>query len=325
MTRPTVAFVDDDPDVLRGLRRSLRALHGRWAIAYHDDPARALEALRTDPVDVAVVDIRMPGLDGITLAATLAADCPGTRTIVLSGSTDFDVARSSINVGRVFRYLVKPCPTPDLVAAVEAALLDRAHDRQDDREGDRRRAAPVAIERRAHGIVVLDPEGRVRAANPRGEALLARRDGLVVDPAGACRAVRAADTEVLHRAIRAAREAGTAEALTVQTDRHGPLRIVARPADGAADGDGPGVALHLFAADDEPTVDPHLLRGLFGLTDSESRLAAALASGRSLEDAAGAEGWTLNSAKTYLKAVFQKVGVSRQAELVRVVLRNTGG
>jgi DNA-binding CsgD family transcriptional regulator len=63
---------------------------------------------------------------------------------------------------------------------------------------------------------------------------------------------------------------------------------------------------------------------MFGLTPAESRLAAALASGLALEAAAQAEGWTLNSAKTYLKSVFGKLGVSRQADLVRVVLTSTG-
>jgi len=84
------------------------------------------------------------------------------------------------------------------------------------------------------------------------------------------------------------------------------------------------ICLYLFAADDDPAVDPNLLRGMFGLTPSESRLAAALASGLALEAAAQAEGWTLNSAKTYLKSVFGKLGVSRQADLVRVVLTSTG-
>ena len=84
------------------------------------------------------------------------------------------------------------------------------------------------------------------------------------------------------------------------------------------------VCLHLFAADDEPGVDPHLLRGMFGLTASESRLAAALSNGMSLEEASHAEGWTVNSAKSYLKSIFQKLGVSRQADLVRVVLRHAG-
>jgi DNA-binding CsgD family transcriptional regulator len=63
---------------------------------------------------------------------------------------------------------------------------------------------------------------------------------------------------------------------------------------------------------------------MFGLTPSESRLAAGIASGLSLEATAEREGWTLSSARSYLKTVFEKVGVTRQADLVRVVLKNTG-
>jgi DNA-binding CsgD family transcriptional regulator len=63
---------------------------------------------------------------------------------------------------------------------------------------------------------------------------------------------------------------------------------------------------------------------MFGLTASESRLAAALALGLTLEAAADSEGWTHSSAKTYLKSVFSKLGVSRQADLVRLILQNAG-
>ena len=80
----------------------------------------------------------------------------------------------------------------------------------------------------------------------------------------------------------------------------------------------------MFAADDDPGIDPRLLCGMFGLTSSESRLAAALANGQTVEMAADAQGWTQSSAKTYLRNIFNKVGVTRQAELVRLILRNAG-
>ena len=321
-TLPRVAFVDDDVDLLAGLRRALHRMGLGWELAFHSQPAQALSALRAQPADVVVADIRMPGMNGVELASALAADCPQTVCLVLSGSTDFDLAISSINVGRIFRYLVKPCPTPVLVAAVEAAL--RRHAEAAAPGPVRDASARVAIDLMRCGVIVLGPRGQVMFTNQRAGTLLVRRDAVVVDNSGICRAAHPDDTRRLHTAIRTARDEGTAAALTLAGTRHGPLRVVARPGDHDASAEGAVVCLYLFAADDDPSVDPQLLRGLFGLTASESRLAAALAGGLSLEAAAEAEGWTLNSAKTYLRTVFQKMDVSRQADLVRVILGSLG-
>jgi DNA-binding CsgD family transcriptional regulator len=59
---------------------------------------------------------------------------------------------------------------------------------------------------------------------------------------------------------------------------------------------------------------------LFDLTDAEARLAVALGEGHRLEDAADRMGITVSSARTYLKRVFSKTDVTRQAELVRLLL-----
>jgi DNA-binding NarL/FixJ family response regulator len=319
-TSPRVAFVDDDPDLLHGLRRNLRLLNLGWSVSFHQDPVEALAEFLREPVDVAVIDVRMPELNGVTLAGRLAGECPQTLTIMLSGSTDFDVAISSINVGRIFRYLIKPCPMPTLVSAVKAALSSRGDAGASAGLG---MPAKAAIDLLKSGVIVLGSQGQVLFTNQRAGALLSRREGIVVDNTGICRASGADDTRRLHQAVRAARDEALSDAFTLQTPHHGPLRIVVRPGEDDG-GSGPVVCLYLFAADDDPAIDPHLLRGMFGLTPSESRLAAALASGLSLEDAAAREGWTASSARTYLKTVFSKVGVSRQADLVRLVLRNTG-
>jgi DNA-binding NarL/FixJ family response regulator len=317
---PKVAFVDDDPYLLDGLRRSLRRLNLGWSTYFYQDPAVALASLCEEPVDVVVLDIRMPVMNGVTMAGRLATACPQTLSIVLSGSTDFDVAISSINVGRIFRYLIKPCPTPTLVSAVRAALLSRAHTASASHQSG---SAKAAIDLLKSGVIVLGPRGQVLFTNQRAGSLLSRHDGLIIDNSGICRASDTEDTRRLHRSVRAARDEGLADALTLQTQRHGPLRIVVRSGEDEGDA-GPVTCLYLFAEDDDPAIDPHLLRGMFGLTPSESRLAAALASGLSLEATAEREGWTLSSARSYLKTVFEKVGVTRQADLVRVVLKNTG-
>ena len=69
-----------------------------------------------------------------------------------------------------------------------------------------------------------------------------------------------------------------------------------------------------------PNIPADLISQMFGLTRAEARLTAELAIGADLGDAAEACGITKATARSYLKQIFLKVGVSRQAELVKTVL-----
>ena len=62
------------------------------------------------------------------------------------------------------------------------------------------------------------------------------------------------------------------------------------------------------------------LRELYGLTEAETQLVELLCQGSSLDEAAGARGVTMNTARSQLKQVFAKTHTSRQSELVRLVI-----
>lgn len=64
---------------------------------------------------------------------------------------------------------------------------------------------------------------------------------------------------------------------------------------------------------------PHILNALFDLSPAEARLAATLAAGLSIQQAAVDSGITLNSARTYLVRVFRKTGTSQQSQLVALL------
>jgi DNA-binding CsgD family transcriptional regulator len=74
-----------------------------------------------------------------------------------------------------------------------------------------------------------------------------------------------------------------------------------------------------------PVPPEDALRGAFGMTTAEARLASQLAGGESLEAAADALGITKQTARTHLKAVFAKAGTHRQSELVALLGRLAGG
>lgn len=118
--RPRVLCVDDEPALLNGLRLVLNR-HYRVHIASSGKEALAL--LEQDP-DFAVIisDMRMPGMGGAEFLARACALAPQAQRMALTGESDLTSAISAINDGQIFRYLSKPCPPPQLLAAVQAAI-----------------------------------------------------------------------------------------------------------------------------------------------------------------------------------------------------------
>lgn len=116
-----VLFVDDEPNVLNGLRR---ALHGVLVADYESDPQHALQRVRDaeTPYAVVVSDMRMPGMSGSALLAGVREASPDTTRVLLTGYSDVDSAIAAINDGQVFRFLCKPCPPDVLRAGIDAAL-----------------------------------------------------------------------------------------------------------------------------------------------------------------------------------------------------------
>jgi DNA-binding CsgD family transcriptional regulator len=67
---------------------------------------------------------------------------------------------------------------------------------------------------------------------------------------------------------------------------------------------------------------PALLRSLFGLTGAESALVLLLVEGLTLDEAAARQGVSRHTARSQLRSIFAKTGVTRQTELLRLVLRS---
>jgi len=121
-----ILFVDDDRPVLDGLRDVLRPRRREWEMVFVDSGAAALSALAAEPCDVVVSDLRMPGMDGATLLAEVAARHPDTIRIVMSGQADVDTVARAAAVAH--RLIAKPCETAEIVRIIErsSALHDVA-------------------------------------------------------------------------------------------------------------------------------------------------------------------------------------------------------
>lgn len=132
-TRPRLLCVDDEPELLNSLRLLLRK---QFDITVAESGPAALKLFgqsRPDgrpPFDAVLSDMRMPGMTGAELLTRIREIHPDVPRLLLSGQADLDSAIAAINEAKIFRFLVKPCPSEviaeSLEEALEAARLRRA-------------------------------------------------------------------------------------------------------------------------------------------------------------------------------------------------------
>lgn len=120
MQKSTVLLVDDEPRLIESV-----ALHlGRhYQVLSATSGAAALELLIAHPLtSVIISDMRMPGMDGAAFLSRARTSTPDAIRILLTGQTDVTSAIAAVNEGQIFRFLTKPCPPPELLKVLEAAI-----------------------------------------------------------------------------------------------------------------------------------------------------------------------------------------------------------
>jgi two-component system KDP operon response regulator KdpE len=120
-SEPLVLVVEDDPPMLRFIRRTLE-VNGLTVTVATDGPV-ALQRFRADMPDLVVLDIGIPGLDGLEVCRLMKSEHQAPVIMVTARGTDEDVVRG-FEVGAE-DYLAKPFAGSVLVARVKA-LLRRA-------------------------------------------------------------------------------------------------------------------------------------------------------------------------------------------------------
>ena len=112
-----ILFVDDEPNILDGIRRLLYPQRQRWQMHFVSSGEAALEACAVQPFDVVISDMRMPGMDGATLLRHIRDRFPATARLILSGYSEIILATRAAPVA--YRILAKPCDGPELVSVIE--------------------------------------------------------------------------------------------------------------------------------------------------------------------------------------------------------------
>jgi len=119
-----ILFVDDEPEILSGLRNLLRRRRRQWQMSFALGGAEALSRLAEDRFDVVVSDMMMPQIDGVAVLTEVQKRHPDTTRIVLSGYSDQNTALRATTVAH--QFLSKPCDADTL-----ANVIQRACDLQD--------------------------------------------------------------------------------------------------------------------------------------------------------------------------------------------------
>lgn len=111
-----ILFVDDDPNILRSLKRRQ---HNQFQIETAGSGYDGLTLLESQGAfSVVVADMRMPVMDGIQFLEKVKERCPDTVRMMLTGNADLQTAIDAVNRGSIFRFLTKPCPAFTLAEAI---------------------------------------------------------------------------------------------------------------------------------------------------------------------------------------------------------------
>lgn len=107
MTKKNILFVDDEPNILSGLKRMLRSLRKEFDMFFAESGAEALQLMEEHTFDIVVSDMRMPGMDGATLLQKIQIQHPHSIRIMLTGQADDESILRTVGV--VHQFLAKPC------------------------------------------------------------------------------------------------------------------------------------------------------------------------------------------------------------------------
>jgi HD-like signal output (HDOD) protein/ActR/RegA family two-component response regulator len=119
-TRARILFVDDEPLVLRSLKRAVSAAGDRFVSEFLESGSLALERLQEGGIDVVVSDMQMPVMDGAEFLSRIQDKHPEVVRIVLSGHADPRQAFRAVPVAH--QFLTKPFEAQKLVRTLERAI-----------------------------------------------------------------------------------------------------------------------------------------------------------------------------------------------------------
>jgi DNA-binding NtrC family response regulator len=120
-------IVDDEVHFLESISKSLEARD--FKVVAVDRGEKAIEAARKNPIDVALVDLKMPGINGEETLKALKAEHKWMEVVILTGHGTIDSAVECTKSG-AFSFLQKPCNLDDLLEALKDAYKKKVMNRK---------------------------------------------------------------------------------------------------------------------------------------------------------------------------------------------------
>ncbi|MDO8263491.1 MAG: response regulator [Gallionella sp.] len=163
-----ILLIDDDQNILNALRRELQS---DYAIEAFSDPHVALQRCRESRFDLAIVDYKMPEMNGVEFLGQFGKLQPDAISLMLSGEADFGAMIGTVNETHIYRFIGKPWDKVELAAALAEALAHREQVLENRRQAEAYRQQKHW--KRAHDpsklyqVLVVDDEPNILSAIAR--------------------------------------------------------------------------------------------------------------------------------------------------------------
>lgn len=117
-----ILLIDDDRNVLSALRRELRS---DYIVEAFEDPHAGLQRCRESAFDLAIVDYKMPEMNGVAFLREFVKLQPEAVPVMLSGEADFGAMIGTVNEAHIYRFIRKPWDAAELAATLAEGLAHR--------------------------------------------------------------------------------------------------------------------------------------------------------------------------------------------------------
>ncbi len=180
MPRATLLIVDDEPNILTTLRRALE-LEG-YAVQVAGSGALGLAKLAERDIDLVLLDVVMPEMDGIEVLRQLRASHPEVFVVMMSGNASIETAVQATKLG-AHDFIEKPLSTDKLLITIQNALSFAKLSKENAKLRERARAEMAMIGGSAAMMAIFDKIGKtaptngrvlITGANGTGKELVAR-------------------------------------------------------------------------------------------------------------------------------------------------------
>src|SRR5215472_3011961 len=166
MNTGQILLVDDDPGLLQALPQAIALRMNGVQVQTASEASAAMRLLQVQEYDAIVSDIKMPGMDGLTLLEKIVAQYPETPVILITGHGEQDLAIRALR-GGAYDYILKPIDRDDFAASLQRALHTRQLRRQ------------IQVQQRALEWYALSLEQRVAERTQELVASNAAKDALL--------------------------------------------------------------------------------------------------------------------------------------------------